>query len=100
MLQLFHNPVNDSTPPDYNGYSIDLDIEPLSDFGLIDSSIMVYWKTNSMFDYNNSSLHMDQNHANRWYGWIPPLYQLDTIKYFIQASDSSGRVERHPLQVA
>ena len=40
---------------------------------------------------------MDQNHANRWYGWIPPLYQLDTIKYFIQASDSSGRVERHPL---
>ena len=97
MLQLFHNPVNDSTPPDYNGYSIDLDIEPLSDFGLIDSSIMVYWKTNSMFDYNNSSLHMDQNHANRWYGWIPPLYQLDTIKYFIQASDSSGRVERHPL---
>ena len=40
---------------------------------------------------------MDQNHANRWYGWIPPLYQLDTIKYFIQASDSSGRGERHPL---
>ena len=59
MLQLFHNPVNDSTPPDYNGYLIDLDIEPLSDFGLIDSSIMVYWKTNSMFDYNNNSLYMD-----------------------------------------
>ena len=58
---------------------------------------MVYWKTNSMFDYNNSSLYMDQNHASRWYGWIPPLYQLDTIKYFIQASDSSGRVESHPL---
>ena len=33
MLQIFHNPLNDSIPPDSNGYKIDVIVDDLSESG-------------------------------------------------------------------
>ena len=54
MLQIFHNPLNDSISPDSNGYNVSVIIDDLSDTGLIADSMKIFWKTDEI-DYWNST---------------------------------------------
>ena len=45
MLQMFHNPLNHVTDPDKNGYRIELIMDDLSEAGIINDSVKVFYKT-------------------------------------------------------
>ena len=98
MLQIFHNPLNDSIPPDSNGYKIDVIVDDLSESGLISDSMKIYWKTDEINNWNYAFLNYLDNieNPNGWSGWIPALADSSEIYYYIQSADSSGRVEKNP----
>ena len=98
MLQIFHNPLNDSIPPDSNGYKINVFIDDLSNAGLISDSTKVFWKTNDIDNWNSVPLFLSNeiDNSNEWGGWIPALVDSSYIYYYIMSADSSGRVEHSP----
>ena len=98
MLQVFHNPINDSTEAVDNGYPVEVIIDDLSEAGLIEDSIKVFWKTSEMNNWNSEILYGSAipQEPNLWSGWIPAQEET-TIQYFIQSADSSGRIENSPL---
>jgi agmatine deiminase len=98
MLQIFHNPINDSTEAIDNGYPVEVIIDDLSEAGLIEDSIKVFWKIPSMNDWNSEYLYgiYIPEEPNTWLGWIP-TQEEGTIQYYIQSADSSGRIENSPL---
>ena len=98
MLQVFHNPINESTEAIDNGYSVEVIIDDLSGAGLIEDSIKVFWKIPSMNDWNSEYLYGSDipEEPNTWSGWIP-TQEEGTIQYYIQSADSSGRIENSPL---
>jgi len=97
-LQIFHNPLNDSIPPDSNGYKIDVIVDDLSESGLFPDSMKIYWKTDEINNWNYTFLNYLDNieNPNGWSGWIPALADSSEIYYYIQSADSSGRVEKNP----
>jgi len=98
MLQVFHNPINESTEAIDNGYPVEVIIDDLSEAGLIEDSIKVFWKIPSMNDWNSEYLYGSDipEEPNTWSGWIP-TQEEGTIQYYIQSADSSGRIENSPL---
>ena len=100
MLQLFHNPLSDTLSSLQNsGYPLNIEVDDLSDEGIIDGSVKVFWKNDLMFDYDSTQLYWSviPEEPNTYAGYIPPQVFGSDIYYYIQASDSSGRVERHPI---
>ena len=98
MLQIFHNPINDSTEAIDNGYPVEVIIDDLSDAGLIEDSIKVFWKIPGMSEWNSDYLYVSDvpEEPNTWSGWIP-TQEEGMIQYYIQSADSSGRIENSPL---
>jgi agmatine deiminase len=98
MLQVFHNPINDSTEALDNGYPVDVIIDDLSETGLIEDSIKVFWKIQGMNEWNSEYLYgsVIPEESNTWSGWIP-MQEEGMIQYYIQSADSSGRIENSPL---
>ena len=98
MLQIFHNPINDSTEAIDNGYPVEVIIDDLSEAGLIEDSIKVFWKIPGMNEWNSDYLYVSDvpEEPNTWSGWIP-TQEEGTIQYYIQSADSSGRIENSPL---
>ena len=98
MLQIFHNPINDSTEAIDNGYPVEVIIDDLSDAGLIEDSIKVFWKIPGMNEWNSNYLYVSDvpEEPNTWSGWIP-TQEEGMIQYYIQSADSSGRIENSPL---
>ena len=98
MLQIFHNPLNDSIPPDSNGYNISVIVDDLSGTGLISDSMKIFWKTDELNNWNSAPLLQisENENSNQWVGWIPSLTDSNHIDYFIMSADSSGRVEYNP----
>ena len=99
MLQLFHNPINDSTYPGDLGYEVNIQISPLSGEGLINDSLLLFWKNNDMVNWNLEPLVSvdSQSTGIHKQGWIPPQTSDSEIQYFLKAADSSGRIEHHPI---
>ena len=99
MLQLFHNPINDSTYPGVLGYDVLIEVAPLSGEGLINDSLLLFWKNSSMENWNLEPLINADIQSSGMYkqGWIPPQTSVSEIQYYIKAADSSGRVEQHPI---
>ena len=99
MLQIFHNPLNDNTEPEENGYRIEMFLDGLSEAGLIEDSIKVFWKMPESNTWLTEPLYASviPEEPDTWSGWIPALADSGLIQYFIQGADSSGRVERSPL---
>ena len=99
MLQVFHNPINDSTEALDNGYLVEVIIDDLSEAGLIEDSIKVFLKTPEMNDWNPESLYGSDvpEEPDLWSGWIPSQGEPGTIQYFIQSADSSSRIENSPI---
>lgn len=98
MLQIFHNPINDSTEAIDNGYPVEVIIDDLSEAGLIEDSIKVFWKNPNVNDWISEYLYGSAvpEEPNTWSGWIP-TQEEGTIQYYIQSADSSGRIENSPL---
>lgn len=99
MLQLFHNPINDSTEAIDNGYPVEIIIDDLSETGLIEDSIKIFWKTPEMDEWQIESMFsLDvPEEPDTWSGWIPAQGEESVIQYIIQTADSSGRIENSPL---
>ena len=97
MLQIFHNPINDSLESSQLGYQVNALIDDISATGLIEDSLRIKWKISSMEEWTMESLIQDTIISNNWIGWIPPLIESSIIEYFIEATDYSGRYERHPI---
>ena len=100
MLQLFHNPLRDTVDSFINvGYRIDIEVDDLSKTGIVDGSVKVFWKTVAEFEYDSTDLYSSLvlEEPNTYMGYLPPQLYESEINYFIQASDSSGRREKHPI---
>jgi len=99
MLQLFHNPLNDGTEPDGSGYDIEVVVDDLSGSGLIMDSMKVFWKIPGSDHWSNQQIHrLDiPENVDEWSGVIPALVDTGVIQYYIQAADSSGRIETNPM---
>ena len=96
MLQLFHKPLRDTISPiALHGYEIELNVDDLSDSGIIEESVKVFWKNESMSDYDSTQLYPDD--IDKYTGYIPAQVIESSLNYFVQVSDSSGRVESSPL---
>jgi hypothetical protein len=67
----------------------------LSESGIIEESVKVFWKNESMPDYDSTQLYLDD--IDKYIGYIPEQVIESSLNYFVQASDSSGRVESSPL---
>ena len=100
MLQLFHNPLRDTVDSFINeGYMINAVIDDLSKTGIVDGSVKVFWKTEAEFEYDSTDLHLSlvPEEPNTYTGYLPSQLYGSEINYFIQALDSSGRKEKHPM---
>ena len=99
MLQIIHNPLNDGSEPDINGYSLDALFDDLSGTGLIEDSMKVFWKTSGAETWDSHTLSRSSapEEQNVWTGSIPAIVDSGLIQYFVQGADSSGRIEKSPL---
>jgi len=99
MLQVKHNPINDETEPDTEGYPLSVYVDPLSGEGIVSDSMKVFWRLDGNYEWQSEPLFesLIPEEPNTWGGWIPPLADEHEIQYFIQTADSSGRVENSPL---
>ena len=100
MLQLFHKPLRDTIAPiELQGYELELNVDDLSESGIIEESVKVFWKNEFMSDYDSTHLYLSENidDIDKYIGYIPEQVIESSLNYFVQASDSSGRVESSPL---
>ena len=100
MLQLFHHPLSDTVASFQNeGYQLSIDLDALSGVGIIAGSVKVFWKNSLMSSYDSTQLYRTiiPETPDTYSGYIPAQAFSSGIKYFIQASDSSGRNEAHPI---
>ena len=98
MLQIFHNPLNDNDEPQINGYEIIAIIDDLSESGLIEDDLKVFWKNDSMdqaYPINMSICDIDI--PDCYQATIPPQADNTNIYYLITAADYSGRYEKLPM---
>ena len=67
MLQIFHNPINNQDTP-LNEYRVVTIIDDLSETGLVFEELKVFWKNNSMNDYESMLMNI-----------CPEVYQIVTM---------------------
>jgi len=97
MLQIFHNPINNQINPQ-NSYTVEAIIDDLSQTGLIEQELKVFWWTDEM----DSPLELlmsvcIQDIEDCYTADIPSQPADSNIKYYIQALDNSGRLETLPI---
>jgi len=99
MLQIFHNPLNNGTEPDENGYTVEVLFDDLSETGLVEDSIKVLWKNPGSNSWDSDALYRSTSleEPDIWTGSIPALVDSGIIQYYIQVADSSGRFETSPM---
>ena len=100
MLQLFHKPLRDTIAPlQLSGYQLELDIDDLSGAGIIEESVKVFWRKESMAVYDSSLMYQSDipEEPNKYIGYIPVQAFASSIHYYVQGADSTGRVEASPL---
>jgi len=95
MLQVFHNPLND-VDQSQSFYSIDCVIDDLSEAGLIEDELAIFWRISGSENWTEVPLE-PQDCENCWGGFINYSGLAADLEYFIQASDYSGRTEQLPL---
>lgn len=99
LIQIFHNPMNDSTEAEDEGYLIEADIDALSDSGLLEDSTKIFWRTDGNDAWSSAQMFgMDiPELPNYRFGYIPAQVAETNIEYFIQVADSAGKVEKLPI---
>ena len=85
MLQIFHNPLNNGTEPDTNGYVVEVLFDDLSQTGLIEDSIKVFWKNPDSDNWDSNILYqsISSEEPDLWTGSIPALVDSGMIQYYI-----------------
>ena len=97
MLQIFHNPIDDQSDS-ITSYTVDAIIDDLSNEGLIDDELKVFWWVDEMDESEEVLMQVCPQDIDDCYtADIPSLSYDSEIKYYIQAIDYSGRVEKSPL---
>jgi len=97
MLQIFHNPISDQDSPQ-NSYTIDAIIDPLSNTGLEESELKVFWWTDQMDSPLELLMSVCSQDIENCYTVDIPSQPIDAnIKYYIQALDNTGRLEKLPM---
>lgn len=95
MLFINHVPLFD-TDDITNDYYVGVRIEAHSGMPLINDSLKIFYSTSPL---NTSFLSVPLSAAaqpDSFYGYIPVQPSGTTVRYFVQAADESGRVEKHP----
>ena len=81
MLQIFHHPLNDVNIP-ISDYQVNAVIDDLSDEGLIEDQLKVYWKNEAMAEFEAINLVSGTN-EDEYIAFIP-IQPVDTeIQYYI-----------------
>ena len=97
MLQIFHNPINDQSDPQ-EFYQVEAIIDDLSDYGLIEDELKVFWWTDEMDESEEVMMSVcDWDIPDCYVADIPSQVYDSEVKYYIQAIDLSGRVETLPI---
>ena len=97
MLQIFHNPIDDHNTYQ-NSYLVDAIIDDLSEAGLINEELKVFWKNDFMNSYEVANMSVcPQDIEDCYTGTIPGQTEDTEIKYYIQALDDTGRQETLPI---
>ena len=97
MLQIFHNPIDDQETPQ-GSYLVDAIIDDLSEAGLIDEELKIFWKNDSMNDYEIINMSVCPQDIPDCYTGSIPAQEADTeIRYYIHALDNTGRLELLPM---
>ena len=93
MLQLFHNPLRDTVESFINlGYMIDTEVDDLSEAGIIDGSVKVFWQTEAEFEYDSTELYLSLIMKIKNIHWLfASTITWISDKVFYSSSDSSGR---------
>ena len=96
MLQILHNPINNqANPQDF--YTVIVTIDDLSEAGLIDDELKVFWWIDEMDEASEIFLNVcEQDIPDCYSANIPSLSSDAEIKYYIQAIDLTGRFETLP----
>jgi agmatine/peptidylarginine deiminase len=98
MLQISHNPINDWIEPSEQGYQVVMEVFDLSNSGLVSDSMTVFWKKSVDNNWQERRLFQSSTEADLiWSGFIPLNADSTEIQYYLQAADSSGRVEKNPI---
>ena len=98
MLQIFHNPINNQLSPQ-NSFKVEAVIDDLSESGLVGNELKVFWWTDNTNDIQELIMYPCPNASfSDCYEANIPSQTIDVnIKYYIQALDSSGRLETLPI---
>ena len=97
MLQIFHNSIDDQSEPQ-NAYTVEAIIDDLSESGLIEDELKVFWWTDEMDESEEILMQVcDQDIEDCYNADIPSQASDTQIKYYIQAIDLSGRYETYPI---
>ena len=98
MLQIFHNPLNDYIEPQSNGYQVQAIIDDLSESGLIDDEVRIFYKSDLMDQFYPIDMGVcDIDIPDCYQATIPPQQEDTNIYYFITARDYSDRYEKLPM---
>ena len=76
-----------------------LDFHDLIVSGIVDQSVKVFWKYETMPDYDSTLFHQPDipEQPDKYTGSIPVQAFESNIRYYVQGADSSGRIETSPL---
>ena len=97
MLQIFHNSIDDQTDPQ-ESYPVTAIIDDLSETGLIDDELKVFWKNESMDSYEEITMQVcPQDILDCYDAYIPSQNNDGEVQYYIQAIDLGGRFETLPI---
>ena len=97
MLQIFHNPIDDQISPQ-DSYVVNTTIDDISGAGLILDELKVVWWIDGVVDEQTLTLDIcSEDILNCYSASIPSQAQDGVIKYYIQAMDNSGRLEKLPM---
>ena len=92
-IRIFHQSVNDAPVP-LDEYNIDVTFDDLSQSGLDESLLKLYWKNQFMTEYE--TIQLDNN--NDVYQASIPNQPGDTpVHYYIEAGNLDGRIDRLPI---
>jgi len=97
MLQIFHNPIDDQDEAQ-DSYMVDAIIDDLSEEGLVDEELKIFWKSDGMDNYESITMSVcPQDIPDCYTGDIPGQGENTEIRYYIQALDNTGRLETLPM---
>ena len=94
MLWIVHIPLPNQSDT-INDYEVSVTIIDHSDTGLIPDSLKIFYSINDG-PFDSAPLFATAN-PDSFYGYIPAQSGIGEVAYYIQAADSSGRVETHPF---